>query len=162
MHRICLQDLGPIQQCDMTLNDFIVLTGPQANGKSTVAKAVFFFRTIKDDIVEMMLRGTVGEKPGNWKVRLSKRLKDKFMQLFGSSYGMSNSMKATYYYDSTTYIHVYLKENHSGEGGPNYVAIEFSPNIADYLSGLDDQIFADMGHNQRIREESRLSELFQD
>ena len=28
----------------------LVLSGPQANGKSTIAKAIFFFRTMKEDI----------------------------------------------------------------------------------------------------------------
>lgn len=70
MHKITLRNLGPIENCSINLNELIVLTGPQANGKSTVAKAVYFFRTIKDDILDMMLRGTTGEKPEKWKVRL--------------------------------------------------------------------------------------------
>lgn len=162
MHKITLRNLGPIENCSINLNELIVLTGPQANGKSTVAKAVYFFRTIKDDILDMMLRGTTGEKPEKWKVRLTKRLKDKFMQLFGSSYGMSNDMEAKYEYAPKTYIRVYLKPNYKNDGGPNYVTIEFSRKIGDYLFELDSHVFTDMTAAQREREEAKLSELFED
>lgn len=162
MHKITLRNLGPIENCSISLNELIVLTGPQANGKSTVAKAVYFFRTIKDDILDMMLRGTTGEKPEKWKVRLTKRLKDKFMQLFGSSYGMSNDMEAKYEYAPNTFVRIKLKPNYNFDGGPNYVNIEFSRNIVDYLLDLDSHVFTDMTANQREREESKLSELFAD
>ena len=39
-HRLWLYHVGPIQECDLEINDFTVLTGPQSSGKSTVAKAV--------------------------------------------------------------------------------------------------------------------------
>lgn len=162
MHKITLRNLGPIENCSISLNELIVLTGPQANGKSTVAKAVYFFRTIKDDILDMMLRGTTGEKPEKWKIRLTKRLKDKFMQLFGSSYGMSNDMEAKYEYAPQRYIRVYLKPNYRNNGGPNYVTIEFSQEILDYLFELDSHVFADMTIAQREHEEEKLSELFVD
>ena len=48
--RITIHNLGPINDCTMDLEHFTVLTGKQASGKSTVAKAIYFFRTIKDDI----------------------------------------------------------------------------------------------------------------
>ena len=162
MHKITLRNLGPIENCSINLNELIVLTGPQANGKSTVAKGVYFFRTIKDDILDMMLRGTTGEKPEKWKVRLTKRLKDKFMQLFGSSYGMSNDMEAKYEYASKTYIRVYLKPNYKFDGGPNYVNIEFSRDILDYLLELDLHVFTDMTPAQRQHEEAKLRDLFKD
>lgn len=38
-----INNLGPINHCRMDLEKFCVLTGPQASGKSTIAKAIFFF-----------------------------------------------------------------------------------------------------------------------
>ena len=162
MHKITLRNLGPINDCSICLNEFIVLTGPQANGKSTIAKAVYFFRTIKDDILDMMLRGTTGEKPEKWHIRLTKRLKDKFMQLFGSTYGMSNRMEVRYDYDDKTYIRIFLKPNYKNDGGPNYVNIEFSQSIEDYLVDLDSRVFTDMTQTQKAREDAKLTELFVD
>ena len=44
MHKLILKNMGPIQECEMNIDDFTVLTGVQASGKSTIAKAIFFFR----------------------------------------------------------------------------------------------------------------------
>lgn len=161
MHKIILHNLGPIDHCEINLNELIVLTGPQSNGKSTVAKAVYFFRTIKDDILDLMLRISPDDMEEKWKKRLSKRLKDKFMQLFGSTYGMSNQMEAVYYYDRKSYVKVFLRPNYRS-GGPNYVNIEFSQNIMDYLRELDSHIFTDITNNQIKRYRNKLEDIFCD
>lgn len=41
MQRIEINHLGPIQHCEMNIDDFIVCTGAQASGKSTLAKSVY-------------------------------------------------------------------------------------------------------------------------
>lgn len=161
MHKIILHNLGSIDHCEINLNELIVLTGPQSNGKSTVAKAVYFFRTIKDDILDLMLRISPDDMEEKWKKRLSKRLKDKFMQLFGSTYGMSNQMEAVYYYDRKSYVKVFLRPNYRS-GGPNYVNIEFSQNIMDYLRELDSHIFTDITNNQIKRYRNKLEDIFCD
>ena len=56
MPKLIVHNLGPIQDCEIELENFCVLTGPQASGKSTVAKAIFFFRTIKEDCVSMYIK----------------------------------------------------------------------------------------------------------
>lgn len=88
-HKLRLYHVGPIQECDLDLNDFTVLTGPQSSGKSTVAKAVYFFRTVKQDILNIIMQGgrkqyrTGMTAPGP--MVLEQRLKNKFLQLFGTS-----------------------------------------------------------------------------
>ena len=47
MERIVINKLGPIGHCDVEINDFMVLTGPQASGKSTIAKSIFSLRISK-------------------------------------------------------------------------------------------------------------------
>ena len=56
MHHVKITHLGPIQSCEIDIDDFTVLTGPQASGKSTIAKTIYFFRTIKDDILDSILK----------------------------------------------------------------------------------------------------------
>lgn len=56
-HELHLHKIGPINDCRLTLDTFTILTGPQANGKSTVAKAVYFFRSVKQDILSIMMQG---------------------------------------------------------------------------------------------------------
>ena len=49
MHRLIIHQLGPIKHCELECSSFMTLTGFQASGKSTIAKAVYYFRTIKED-----------------------------------------------------------------------------------------------------------------
>lgn len=99
-HKLRLYHVGPIQECDLDLNDFTVLTGPQSSGKSTVAKAVYFFRTVKQDILNIIMQGgpqAVSDRDdASWSMVLEQRLKNKFLQLFGTSWVMPLDMKMEY------------------------------------------------------------------
>ena len=75
MHKLIIHQLGPIEQCELECTRFMALTGFQASGKSTIAKAIYFFRTIKDDIIELAKEqalNPVSEKGGNSKNELKK------------------------------------------------------------------------------------------
>lgn len=63
-HELHLHKIGPINDCRLTLDSFTILTGPQANGKSTAAKAVYFFRSVKQDILSIMMQGDQTQLPG--------------------------------------------------------------------------------------------------
>ena len=43
MQRLEITNFGPIDSCKIDIRDFMVFTGEQASGKSTIAKSVFFF-----------------------------------------------------------------------------------------------------------------------
>jgi len=42
MQRLIIKNFGSIKDLDMEIKDFMVFIGPQASGKSTIAKAVYF------------------------------------------------------------------------------------------------------------------------
>lgn len=88
MQRIHIESFGPIRNVELDLRDFMLFIGPQATGKSTVSKAIFFFKSLKDDFVRYILdnleTGTYEKALSN----LNKRIKNKFLDLWGSSYHM--------------------------------------------------------------------------
>jgi predicted ATP-dependent endonuclease of OLD family len=134
MARISINKLGPISNCAMDINHFTVMTGAQASGKSTVAKAVFFCRTVKDDIydtiLKRMLLGT-GNTLFNDIIRI---LRNKFLQLFGTSKAMDSGMSLEYYYSDDVYIRVSLRMQEGYDYlSPNFVWIDFSNDITDFL-----------------------------
>ena len=48
MKHIEIQDFGPIKKIDLDLdNDLEIVIGPQASGKSTFSKTVYFCRKIR-------------------------------------------------------------------------------------------------------------------
>ena len=71
MHRQIIHQLGPIKHCELECSSFMTLTGFQASGKSTIAKAVYYFRTIKEDIIELAVKQTLNK---NWIVGLEDRM----------------------------------------------------------------------------------------
>ena len=46
MQKIIVDNFGPIKHAEIELRDFVVLIGEQASGKSTLAKLVYFFRSL--------------------------------------------------------------------------------------------------------------------
>lgn len=164
-HKLRLYHVGPIQECDLDLNDFTVLTGPQSSGKSTVAKAVYFFRTVKQDILNIIMQGgpqAVSDKDtASWRTVLTQRMKDKFMQLFGTSWVMPLDMEMEYTYKKNVSIRVSLTEN-LDDPAKNYIKIEFSDNVEDYFADLSQQNFSNISPGQRDHAEQQLNQWFND
>ena len=104
MHRLQIRNFGPIDSCDIDVGSFEVFTGAQASGKSTIAKAIFFFRTIKDDIIDVMMRRDGSADQYSLDEALYRQLISKFEQLFGTPKTMNSDMKLVYCYNSNTII----------------------------------------------------------
>ena len=51
MQKLYIKHLGPIEECEINIDEFMVCTGPQASGKSTIAKSIFFFKNIIQGII---------------------------------------------------------------------------------------------------------------
>lgn len=164
-HVLELHNLGPIKDCTLSIKPFTVLTGPQSNGKSTIAKAVFFFRTVKQDILNIMMQGgpkySSDDSDMTWRGVLKQRMRDKFLQLFGTSWTMSGRMRMKYSYTSQYWIRVFLNENRE-DPGKNFVDFEFSRGFEDYLNDLENRSFSNIGAAQKKREEEALSKKLAD
>ena len=136
MHHIMIKNLGPINKCSIDIDQFTVFTGAQASGKSTIAKSIFFFRTVKDDIEDIIIRRStnLSAELSLYKT-ITNVLRNKFLQLFGSSRAMSNELFLKYNYDSNTYISIKLRSDMGDDYvSPNYVFLEYSNNIRDFLN----------------------------
>ncbi len=48
MHRIEIKNFGPIKHFEADINDLMFFIGPQASGKSTISKIIFFCRQLHD------------------------------------------------------------------------------------------------------------------
>ena len=164
-HELHLHKIGPINDCRLTLDSFTILTGPQANGKSTAAKAVYFFRSVKQDILSIMMQGgpnaVTGDKASTWSTVLKQRMKDKFLQLFGTSWVMPSDMRMEYQYSKNVSITVSLEDDFN-DSSKNYIVIGFSNSIESYLEALSSHIFTNITPAQKEHEEKKLNELFDD
>lgn len=164
-HKLTLHHIGPIQECSLSVDDFTILTGPQSSGKSTVAKAVYFFRTVKQDILNIMMQGGPQVVPSKdttpWRTALTQRMKEKFMQLFGTSWVMPLDMRMEYIYQENVFIRISLIENYE-DIYKNYIQIDFSQELEDYFEELNNQKFFNITPGQKEHVEKTLNRLFND
>lgn len=144
MHHLVIHKLGPIDDCELTCSQFMTFTGFQASGKSTIAKVIFYFRTVKDDIFSIAEEKALGTFPpdnNRSKAKLKKllidHLREKFLRVFGSSWGMDNDMYLKYYYTEQCYVQIKLKEE-TLYPTPNYIWIDLSPALSTFLEKNDD------------------------
>lgn len=103
MQKLMIHNLGPIAHCEIDIDDFIVCTGPQASGKSTIAKSIFFFKNLKNLMYAQFNRGYLltGENEQNMSScffanRFLREVRSNFQQIFGSTWHMSYDMKLCY------------------------------------------------------------------
>ena len=139
MQKIEIKYLGPVQELEMEIKDFNLLIGEQATGKSTVAKAIYFFRIIKSTLTDYLCQvydtalyngNDVSE--GFNKV-LKKELKSIFISLFGYSWDLDKRLYLKYEYASGIWIDVKLNKN----GKRKYISVRYSPKLAQTLKDLE-------------------------
>lgn len=169
-HQLKIRKLSPIDECELTCSNFMTLTGFQASGKSTVAKAIYYFRTVKDDIYDIVEQNAIKmfQDTKSQDVNLIKELIDilrkKFLQLFGSSWGMDQEMKLEYYYTENCYISISLKEE-TVYASPNYIWIDLSKKLRDFLKKNNNALSsttAGVPDQQKLKFRLELHEFFDD
>ena len=155
MQRIIIRDFGPMKNCELDLAQFIVLTGAQAAGKSTIAKAVYYFSLAKE-ICFSLITGS--------RVRFAETLKSNlrgefllqtFYDLFGSMVVSSRDCSLECVYTDRTRIRVYREKD-------SLLGIELSENIdalVERYAGYDLSFWSLNENSQRLNQE--LEEIFE-
>ena len=100
MHRITIHHFGPIDFFNESVGSLNVLIGPQASGKSTISKLVFFFRSIRDDLLKLLLEDEVPARP---LFHFGRALQWKFLGYFGKTKEMKD-FRIVYYYSERKFI----------------------------------------------------------
>lgn len=139
--KIFINNLGPIKNCVLEINNFTILTGTQASGKSTIAKAIFFCRTVKDEIYDVIIKRSLINKKTSLLDDVRKVLRNKFLQIFGTSRAMSPEMKIKYVYSQNAYIDIWLTDLINEDFiSPNYVHLKFGQAINDFLNQRNESL----------------------
>ncbi len=56
MQRIIVKNFGPLKDIDLEIKDYMIFLGPQASGKSTLAKLIYFFREIEFSLILFLVK----------------------------------------------------------------------------------------------------------
>lgn len=81
-----VRDFGPIKSCDVEVQRLTVLTGPQASGKSTLAKLIYFFKIARQYIQSQDLSST----------QVDKWLRSVFLRTFGDVTSLADATQVRY------------------------------------------------------------------
>lgn len=148
LQKLIINKLGPVEACELECSQFMIFTGFQASGKSTIAKAIYYFRTIKEDILELAKTKALDAIAGNklddtfhisrgnsLSKALENYLREKFLRTFGSSWSMSKEMYMEYHFTETCFIKISLKDEVK-YSAPNYIWITLSPALRDFLKKI--------------------------
>jgi predicted ATPase len=80
---ITIKNFGPITSIEkMEVKDFMLFIGERATGKSTIAKLIFFFKTIDDDVYNTLYSYHQFRASGNFEYTLKSTISHKFNETF--------------------------------------------------------------------------------
>ncbi len=133
MAKIVINHLGSIHHIEMDIKRVNIFIGEQATGKSTLCKAVYFFRNLKEVLLDYYY--TVGQDGKSNKgliKELSSRLKDSFVSLFGYSWQLPDDLSMEYYYSDEHSIKINLMQERK-----KYISVKYSKMLLNELHGLD-------------------------
>lgn len=117
--QLTIHQFGPITDIKLDLNDILVFIGSQASGKSTVSKAIFFFKSLRDDLYRYYLNCYNQNKFDDSISNFAKLAKQKFIKIYGSIQ-QSPNMRLEYKYRNKIEIYIYPSQDN------RLINIEFS------------------------------------
>ena len=58
MQKIIIKNFGPVKDAEIEIKKIMLLIGEQASGKSTIAKLIYFFKTLKEDVLKSIFQSS--------------------------------------------------------------------------------------------------------
>lgn len=128
-----INHLGPIQRMDLEINRFNLFIGEQATGKSTICKAVYYFRNFKEILLEYLYNIILTGKEENvFPKALNFQMKDAFIKLFGYSWELPDDLYIQYDFTEECFVKVCLKKEKK-----KYLSVEYSPHLTDQIKLIE-------------------------
>ncbi len=141
MQKIYIRNNGPVKEFEMEVNNFNLLIGEQATGKSTIAKSIYFFRIIKTTIIDYLTQvcdtgmyKNKSQENNHFDKAIRSDLKDIFIKLFGYSWDLNPEFEMRYEYAQNIFIHVALYAGKRTE--KKLISVNFSKMLYDKVDLL--------------------------
>ena len=111
MQRIEIKNFGPIKELKLDVKDFMLFIGPQASGKSTIAKTIFFFKSLNEDLVKYLQSTFEKKGPVEPMGAYTKIIRQKFLDYFGTCKQFS-TIRLKYHYSDKVWIDITIESRH--------------------------------------------------
>ncbi len=144
MQKIYIKNNGPVKNFEMEVKKFNLLIGEQATGKSTIAKSVYYFKTIKTKIIDYLTQvydsnsyNSVSQEKVWFDKAIKSEFKNIFIKLFGYSWDLNPEFYMKYDYAESVWIQVKLKR---GDRDKQYISVTYSPELLNSIKKLQMEI----------------------
>jgi len=136
MQKIIIKNFGPIKDAEIEIKNILVLIGEQASGKSTVAKLIYFFKSLGDDFFFVLKRTDLIKIDFSAKRisdSFSKEIRKKLFNFFPSIFN-NTKFYIKFYFSESTFIEIKFKELTNQTDSPliDNILIDFSLNFLNY------------------------------
>ncbi len=111
MRKIYIENFGPIKTANIEIRDALVLIGEQASGKSTISKLIYFFKSLRADLFNVIYENTTSDVT-QIQQALFKKIWEKFYNFFGSTRHLPD-FKIKYHYSDTKFLELSLRNDKS-------------------------------------------------
>jgi ABC-type dipeptide/oligopeptide/nickel transport system ATPase component len=105
MQKIIIKNFGAVKDAEIEIKSLLVLIGEQASGKSTIAKLIYFFKSVSDDFFNQFYK--VERDYLDITADFIFPLREKFYDFFGSTFHLPD-FEIVYYYDTDNYLKLTL------------------------------------------------------
>lgn len=124
MQKIQIQNFKAVKSAEIEIKKTVLLIGEQASGKSTIAKLVYFFKSLRDDYISFISENLGRlQSPANLQEDFWAEIGHKFYRFFGSIQHLPY-FKIQYSYSDSKSITLEQRER---EDGRKKLEIRFSP-----------------------------------
>ena len=110
MHKLEVQEFGPIEFCEIELNKLNILIGPQSSGKSTICKLFYFFLHIRDEYAKFLIESANENKASKFIIKdFGKLIRKRFVEFWGPTPQVGNVYLKYHYSESIQDGHLLAK-----------------------------------------------------
>ena len=146
MPKLTINNLGPVSACEIEIKDFMVFTGPQASGKSTIAKSIFFFNNLNNILFSMYQKEMAAKslfRNSGLETAFSKEVQRAFLQSFGIGTDSKAYGSVCYDYDNGSSMLITFEPGAEGK----CIKVTFDEEMKRKLKVLEQKFDTDVRKN---------------
>lgn len=98
MQKITIKNFRQIPDAEIEIKKLLLLVGEQASGKSTLAKLIYFFKSLKEDYFNLVYENA-NKSVSNLEREFIGIIEDKFKVYFGYTSELADNFEITFYYN---------------------------------------------------------------
>lgn len=132
MQKIVVKDFRQLKEAEIIMNDLVFLIGEQASGKSTLAKLIYFCRSLKQDFLDLVTHTDLNTVQ-SLKTHLIQTIQNKFAVYFGYTSNLSKDFDIKFYFSVEDDEYLWLHRSRS-------LQVQFSDKMWLKISNLSTDI----------------------